>query len=437
MKKKIFISLIILWSLTSCHEEYLNPSATTEVQSVSSVEGLISLSNGLQSKYTIGRQSPLYNAIVGSSLSTKQLRVTSSGIGNTDEVQIEAGGNSISTANAVVRNLWEQNNLVKSNSDLVLNNLEVSSDLGVRSGLLGSATIFKALALANLATFWEQAPIEVTGNASFSTRTEVLETALSLLESAQTTVTATPVSTSFYNKAISGVSIPNTLNALIARYALMLGQYDKAISAAAKVDLTVKSEFRFDGTNRNPIFDVAFSTENVVQPRDLNMGLPDDLKPSTSDTRIDFYFKSRTPSTAGNYLGSGFFTANDSSVPVYLPGEMLLIQAEAYARNDDLSNALTFLNRVVTKKPADDVWNLGADLPALGTLTKENLLIEIYRNRCIELFMSGLSLEDSRRFQRTAPTVDNPAGGERTRNFYPYPDNERDNNTNTPANSSI
>jgi len=43
--------------------------------------------------------------------------------------------------------------------------------------------------------------------------------------------------------------------------------------------------------------------------------------------------------------------------------------------------------------------------------------------------MSGLKLEDSRRFGRPGP---GQAGAERTRNFYPYPQQERDGNPNTP-----
>jgi hypothetical protein len=49
----------------------------------------------------------------------------------------------------------------------------------------------------------------------------------------------------------------------------------------------------------------------------------------------------------------------------------------------------------------------------------------IYKHRSIELFMSGLRLEDMRRFARPLT--------ERKRNFFPYPFRERDNNTNTPA----
>jgi len=53
------------------------------------------------------------------------------------------------------------------------------------------------------------------------------------------------------------------------------------------------------------------------------------------------------------------------------------------------------------------------------------LLEQIYRHRCIELFMSGQKLEDMRRFGR--------ATSERKRNLMPYPLRERDNNPNTPA----
>jgi hypothetical protein len=57
------------------------------------------------------------------------------------------------------------------------------------------------------------------------------------------------------------------------------------------------------------------------------------------------------------------------------------------------------------------------------------LLTQIYRNRCIELYLSGLKLEDMRRFARPLT--------ERKRNFFPYPFRERDGNTNTPPDPSF
>ena len=116
-----------------------------------------------------------------------------------------------------------------------------------------------------------------------------------------------------------------------------------------------------------------------------------------------------------------------TSFPVYLPGEITLIKAEAYARQStpDLGNALIELNKIITKKPADDLFGVGADLPAQGPLPQDQLLEQIYRHRSIELYMSGLKLPDMRRFNRP--------NSERKRNYFPYPFVERDNNTNTPT----
>lgn len=436
---KLLFILALTFAVFSCHEQYLNPSALTQIDATKNVDGLISLLNGLQSKYTATRVSPVYNYIAASGLTTKSLKVLNPG--NTDEAQLEVGGSSVVGSNAIVRNLWEQCNVIKSNSDLVLNNLGLVSDSGVKSGLLGGATIFKALSLGTMAAFWEKAPIQVTSSAPFLTRNEVLQEAIRILEGAETQVAANPIPASFYTKAVDGVNIPNTLNALIARYALMLGQYDKAIAAANKVTLTVKSEFKFNDTNRNPIFDVAFGNANVFQPKDLNMGLPVAIKPDVADARIDFFFSSRSPLvSAGNtyYPGKGFFFSNSASIPVYLPGEIRLILAESYARKDDLTNAITNLNAVLTKTAAGDSWGLGANLPSYsGANDKSSILLEIYRNRCIELYLSGLNLEDSRRFDRTAPIPSDVNIGERNRNFYPYPATERDNNPSTPSDPAL
>lgn len=88
-------------------------------------------------------------------------------------------------------------------------------------------------------------------------------------------------------------------------------------------------------------------------------------------------------------------------------------------------SSVNALNSVLTKKT--DSWGIGADLPAfLGDKTSVSILNEIYRNRGIELFMSGMALEDSRRFAR-------PATERRRTWMMPYPAIERSNNTNMPT----
>lgn len=181
----------------------------------------------------------------------------------------------------------------------------------------------------------------------------------------------------------------------------------------------------YDAVSLNPIFETATSTNNVFQPVDSTFGLPVGLAPAATDRRIAFY-TSINPTIAPRFRIAGFGAASATAFPVYLPGEITLIKAEVYARNNDLANALTELNKVVTKTAASDPFAVGAGLPALtGTFTQAQLLDQIYSNRCIELFMSGLKLEDMRRFGR--------ATTERKRNLFPYPFRERDNNKNTPA----
>jgi starch-binding outer membrane protein, SusD/RagB family len=170
---------------------------------------------------------------------------------------------------------------------------------------------------------------------------------------------------------------------------------------------------------------VATSTNNVVQPKDSTLGLVPALAPSLTDGRVLFY-TSINPTVAPRYRINGFGNGVATAIPVYLPGEITLIKAECYARTNDSSNSKTFLNAVITKTAAADPFGVGANQPAINSFgSYAALLDEIYKQRCIELFMSGQKLEDMRRFAR--PTT------ERKRNLMPYPLRERDNNPNTPA----
>jgi starch-binding outer membrane protein, SusD/RagB family len=420
--KSIIFTAIVMFGLTSCEKELLNPSTASETQVVSDVDGLVALANNLPLRYSVGRQSPAYTVIATAGLTTGELRVLNAG--NLDEDQLQRGGAGVDGTNAVVRNLWAQLNIVKGNSDLILNNLSKVTDPGLKSGLQAYASIYRALAVGTMAQFWQSVTVETATNAQFVARDEALRQAIALLESAQATITATPIPASFNGRVVTGLDIPNTINALIARYALFVGDNAKAIAAVNKISASAgRSFWTFDDVTRNPIWDVALANINVFQPVDLNMGLPAALKPVDADKRIDFYFLSRALA-GGTYRGKGFFTSNSSAIPIYLPGEMTLIRAEANARTNNLDAAIVDLNAVLTK--TTDTWGIGAGLPSYtGAKTQEAVLTEIYRNRRIELFMSGMALEDSRRFGR--PAI------ERSRTWMPYPVIERTNNPNTPA----
>lgn len=437
MKKYVILTsfLALLIGQNGCQQqEFLNPSSVSQSQAVSSPDGLITLTNGLQYRFTTGGAlSVLYAGTAGAGLTTRELAVLN--VGNTDEANMALGASNVNNGNSIVRNIWTQGHLVRSNAELILANTAVVSDAGTKSGIVGYASIFRALALGTIAQFFEQSPVTTGTNVPFVARVQVLKDAVASLETAATQVAAAPVSADFTAKTVPGIDIANTIQALIARYSLFAGDYDKAIAAAAKVDLTKRSVFNFDDNTRNPLFEFTFGNLNVLQPTNANLGLTGTLAPNAADRRLTFLTKVSSNTAVSPVAASAYYTANNAAIPVYLPGEMLLIQAEAYARKGDLTNAVAQLNRVLTKTAAQDAFGLGAALPAYsGANTADAILLEILRNRNIELAFQGFRLEDSRRFGRPGPGA---TGSERNRNFFPYPLTERNNNTSTPADPGI
>jgi len=418
----LIISLMI--AVSSCKKDFTNPAAATSDQVLSSAKGLTGLAVGLQRIYSAGRASSLYNRVTADGFITNQLVILNQG--NTSEYQLQLGGASVDGTNTIILGLWTSSTKIIHDADLVINNADNLADKSYASGLIAYATIFKALALGDLAMFWESVPDGSGINVSFIPRLEGFNKALTALDNAIAVIGATPISASFLGNIPAGIDIPNTLYALKARYSLFAGKYDEALSAANQVDLTKKSVFNFESANLNPIYETVTSTNNVYAVVDLTLGLPAGLRPDPNDKRLPFYVLQDT--AAPKFKVNGFGAKTTTPWPVYLPGEIMLIKAEAYARmsTPDLANALVELNKVITKQPADDPFGVGAGLPPLaGPLTQQQILDEIYRQRSIELFMSGLRLEDERRFARPV--------AERKRNLFPYPFRERDNNPNTPA----
>jgi hypothetical protein len=346
--------------------------------------------------------------------------------GNIPELQLFTGGNSVDGTNNILTNLWTNSNKIIYDADNVINNAANLADKGYAAGLIAYSSIFKALALGNLSQNWENIPAGIGQNVGFITRIEGFNKAIAVIDNANAVIAANPISAGFLTNIPAGVNIPNTLNALKARYALFAGNYPLALAAANSVNLTVKSTFNFDAQTLNPIFEIATSTNNVFQPTNANLGLTGAYLPDAADKRLSFYTVANA--TAPTARLAGFGLTSTTAIPVYLPGEITLIKAEAYARQStpDPANALIELNKVVTKAPAADPFGVGADLPPIaGPLTPAQILPLIYKHRSIELYLSGLKLEDMRRFG--LPNSD------RKRNFFPYPFTERDNNPNTPA----
>jgi hypothetical protein len=413
-------------SLTSCKKDFVNPNAPTTDQVFSSARGLVGVNLGAQRTYSLGGASVVYGLTTANGFVTNEVILMNAG--NVAEFQFSRGGTAVDATNTVLANIWTNSNKVIYDANSVITAAEALNDKAYASGLIAHASILKALSIGSMSMLWEKVPAGIGQNVQFIDRTAGFAAAIATIDNALAKVSANPISASYSADAVPGLDYVNTLNALKARYLLFSGKYAEAITAANLVDLTKKSTFNYDAISTNPVFTTATATNNVFQVIDSTLGLPAALAPTAGDGRIAFYTSINT-TVAPRYRINGFFNATTTAVPVYLPSEMTLIKAEAYARTSNLTSALTELNKVITKTAATDPFKVGAGLTASTASTATAILDEVYKNRCIELYMSGLKLEDMRRFGR--------ATTERKRNFFPYPFKERDGNPNTPADPSF
>lgn len=436
MKKYLLLLLLpALWLAPACQKEFLNPNAADGSQVVKTAEGLTALIVGIKRDFSVGATSALYNAISSNGLTTKELYVINTG--NGELTALESGGGTVGGNNAFINNIWANCHRVKANAQLLIDNAGNVRETGTTEMIRAYGHVFKALAIGTLANFWEQIPTEVVPvneylagrRPTFKNRIDALKEAIALLDAAQPLVESVTPSVFFNNKVGTDIDIKNLVYALQARYNLMVGDYNKALAAANRVDLTKRSVFRYDAVSQNPVFRVSLVNNNTYNGV-VNFGLTGALAPEAGDGRIPFYLGNNTAPVRVQ----GFFKSDTDPIPLYLPGEITLIKAECHARLDQLPQAIAELDKVRTK--TTDPFGVTAKLGAYaGSPTdKDALLLEIYKQRCIELYMSGLKLEDSRRFGRPGP---GQPGAERSRNFYPYPTVERDNNPNTPPDPPV
>ena len=421
-----YIGILLLAAFASCKKNYTDPSGPSSSQALSTPNALTDVAVGLQNWYSAGRGGLVYNTITADGLLTNQLYCVNAG--NTDEAQLGSGGGAVQNTNGMVTGIWSVSNKIIYDANRVLTQTsKIVTDKNYASGLVAYTAVFKALAIGDMSTFWDHVPAGVgsptsDSSVSFETSAQGYQDALKVINDALTAIGANPISSTFLANTPNTIDITNTLYALKARYSLLAGNYSDALTAAQTVNRSVKSVFGYNSLVTNPIFTLATSTNNIFQPIDSTMGLPVGLQPDAGDKREPFYI---AIGANPRYRLNGFFNTTTAPIPVYLPGEMMLIMSECYTRQGDLVNGANWLDSVVLKQPAKDVFGVGAGFSTPVTYTgQDDLLNQIYKHRGIELYMSGLRLADQRRFGRPVT--------ERKRTYLPYPFVERNGNTNTP-----
>ncbi len=434
----LLVSLVMV--TISCETDFNNPNAATEDQVFSSREGIFAAAVGLQQLYsTTG---------VRWILETPAITTREGGITTTFQnmIELEDGGAELPNFNSNVQGLWSSMlRVMKIAEDIERSAESIELEAGTQTGLSAHAKLFKAMAIGSLSQNYEQVIVNTSNDndAAFVSRIEGFQAAIALLNEASTLLSGTAPSDEFETSITQGnIDLQNTIQAMIARYQLFSGNYDAAITAASAVDQSSTSIFAYDAQNQNPMWARIIQNDAPnFKPRD-NFGLPDSFVFEAGDGRLAFYL---IPLDETNQNGlpiedvSGFFNEITEPIPVYMPDEMNLIIAEANIRKTaaDLGAATTALNLVLTD--TDDPFDVNANVAAYsGANTAEALLDEIYKNRRAELFLTGMSLEDSRRFNRPQPSGSaREFTEERNRNFYPFPDIERNSNPNTPDDPTI
>ena len=434
----LLVSLVMV--TISCETDFNNPNAATEDQVFSSREGIFAAAVGLQQLYsTTG---------VRWILETPAITTREGGITTTFQnmIELEDGGAELPNFNSNVQGLWSSMlRVMKIAEDIERSAESIELEAGTQTGLSAHAKLFKAMAIGSLSQNYEQVIVNTSNDndAAFVSRIEGFQAAIALLNEASTLLNGTAPSDEFETSITQGnIDLQNTIQAMIARYQLFSGNYDAAITAASAVDQSSTSIFAYDAQNQNPMWARIIQNDAPnFKPRD-NFGLPDSFVFEAGDGRLAFYL---IPLDETNQNGlpiedvSGFFNEITEPIPVYMPDEMNLIIAEANIRKTaaDLGAATTALNLVLTD--TDDPFDVNANVAAYsGANTSEALLDEIYKSRRAELFLTGMSLEDSRRFNRPQPSGSaREFTEERNRNFYPFPDIERNSNPNTPDDPTI
>ena len=172
----IYISFLLLVALGSCKKNYIDPSGPSSSQALSSPNALTDVAVGLQNWYSNGRGGIVYNTITADGLLTNQLYCVNAG--NTDEAQLGNGGAAVLNTNGMVTGLWSVSNKIIYDANRVLGQVsKVVADKNYASGLTAYTSIFKAMAIADMAIFWDHIPAGVgspTSDSSVSFNQEIV-----------------------------------------------------------------------------------------------------------------------------------------------------------------------------------------------------------------------------------------------------------------------
>jgi hypothetical protein len=392
----------------SCNLDLENPNSPTETEVVGDIDGIIALAVGMQAQFAFTIDDYLAtSSLVTDEWGTRSLALVS-------YISLFTGQNFDNSFDVVADPFARSYQTIKSANRVLENADAVGLGPALKAGIVSLAQLFKAMSLGMLISQYESVPIDISvSDPQPKPRAEVLDTVLTLLEAARTGIE--PVSdvdlAGFRQRVLgTGIDLRNTINAMLARYYLMDGQYANAITAADRVNLGVLSTLTYPSPTRNPVENLAFQLRYVAGLKSfVDQAQPGDQRPAYWLDLVTAPPAANPPDSILRFLKK-YSTANEP-FPLYLPDEMRLIKAEALTMLGQYTEAATLVNDVHTQTTSpvnEPIAGFLTPIPLTSLDTESELLDAIAYERRYELFEQGLRWEDTRRLgtaRTTTPTM--------------------------------
>jgi starch-binding outer membrane protein, SusD/RagB family len=392
--------------LAGCDLDLTNPNSPTEEQVVANVDGIVALAVGMQGQFA----QCVEDFIVPPSLVADEWGTRTRSL--LSYQSLFTGENFENTYEIVSAPLSCSSQITKSANTLLANAPNVGLGPAFLAGVSSIAKLFKAMGIGYTTMIYEGTAVTVAPDgAPILPRAEAIDTVLALLESARADIlnVADTDLAGFRTRVLAtgnGLNLRTTIDAMIARYALIDGQYQKAIDAATRVNTIALSTINYPSPTNNPIWNLATQLQYIGGTTNFVAAA------QAGDRRPNYWLNTTVAPIAGNPTDSlsynlRKYSTQNEAFPLYLPDELKLIRAEAHARLGNLQAARDLINEVRTQT-ASTVDEPVAGLPALSAAQLPDLnsiLAAIAYERRYELYMQGLRWEDARRLPTNASTT--------------------------------
>ncbi len=300
-------------------------------------------------------------------------------------------------------------------SNAVLNNLETYAIAGAEN-VRGQALALRAIRYLDAAQIWCSAYNKVTADKDLglplrldpdmnipSVRSSVKQTYDQILKDLHEAVKLLPV------KQVAATR-PSKITALgfLARTYLFMGDDEKALSYALEALSLQNSLINYNTLNVSASYPISNMNVEVLLRATMRISgpvrfavakVPISIYQSyhANDLRKAVFFRLSSNGEVtfkGNYTGG-----STGKLTAIATDELYLIAAEAYAKTNDISNAMKILNSLLITR-----WKTGTFVPFTAN-TKEEALQIIKEERKKELLFRGIRWADIKRYNRDGDQI--------------------------------